>query len=111
MAIEYPFSIKAGPVAVEREGDGWYSHPAFPWDALPEEADCTEHIKAWGYEGCWNFLSDDHNAPALYKRYVDSEEADCSYWDPTAPEGDGWFLAAIFDTESGPCALWFRPLT
>jgi len=31
-------------------------------------------------------------------------------WNPTAPPGDGWQLAAISDTEDGPKAMYVRPM-
>jgi hypothetical protein len=32
-----------------------------------------------------------------------------SAWSPTAPEGDGWFLARIAEHDEGPYAVWARP--
>lgn len=33
---------------------------------------------------------------------------DFSNWTPEAPDGEGWVLVAIFDTEDGPAAWWLR---
>lgn len=42
------------------------------------------------------------------ERYDEGNSPDCSYWTPSRPEGEGWLLAAIYDTEDGPVALYVR---
>ena len=33
---------------------------------------------------------------------------DVSDWHPSAPEGEGWFIGSIHDTEDGPVCVWLR---
>lgn len=33
---------------------------------------------------------------------------DVSDWHPSAPEGEGWFMGSIHDTEDGPVCVWLR---
>ena len=40
----------------------------------------------------------------------DAAEGSFLFWEPTVPEGDGWFLFALYDTEDGPHACFTRPL-
>ncbi|MEL3807043.1 hypothetical protein V2V80_35145, partial [Pseudomonas aeruginosa] len=48
------------------------------------------------------------DAPRLY----DSARSDQRYseWIPTRPEGSGWFVLSIHDTENGPVCQYVRPL-
>jgi len=74
---------------VKRDKDGMWLHPGLPWEEVGEDvAQCMARL---GYEPLLQSLESD------------------SYWIPTTPTGEGWFLAAIFDTEDGPVALWIRP--
>lgn len=99
---------------VERDKYGFWLHPVLhkledeqPIDALPEAADM---------EFCYVEFFED--APEkLRQMYEDASFVDCSAsweeavkaWSPTPPKGDGWFLAAIYDTEDGPYACFTRP--
>lgn len=101
--------IESGNIEVKRDNEGMWMHPAFPWDSVAEDSDLRPYIKEWGYECRFNSL--DSDAPdEIIERYADSNEPDCSYWTPNTPDGDGWFLGAIYDTEEGPVACWMRPL-
>lgn len=100
--------INAGQVQVERDQDGHWMHPGLPWNEIEDDADCTPWIEKWGFD--WKLVGLEGDAPPeMVERYFESNESDCSYWTPTPPEGDGWFLAAIYDTEDGPYAMFLRP--
>ncbi len=30
------------------------------------------------------------------------------HWEPERPEGEGWFVGSIHDTEDGPVCIWLR---
>ncbi len=38
----------------------------------------------------------------------DADGPDISAWEPERPEGDGWFIGSIHDTEDGPVCVWMR---
>ncbi|EHU9778498.1 hypothetical protein KZ562_005197, partial [Escherichia coli] len=38
----------------------------------------------------------------------DADGPDISAWEPERPEGDGWFIGSIHDTEDGPVCIWLR---
>lgn len=88
--------------AVERDQDGWWSHP--------DEPDFDEDyaaFKAWlAQQGLelkqWHMDSDigEHHP-------YDDGECHCLGWEPECP-GPEWFLLGIFDTEDGPCVSWAK---
>jgi len=91
------------PVTPARDSDGLWTHPDYP---AAEEGQLTEtNFSQWlqlvGFES--------HvEAPA----YCANCESDISDWEPTAPEGDGWFVGSIHETEDEPYAVcvWLRKL-
>lgn len=54
-------------------------------------------------------LAEDHPA---WQAYFEGGAPGCAGWDPQPPEGIGWQLVAIYDTESGdgPAAMFVRAL-
>jgi hypothetical protein len=100
--------IEHGNIEVKRDKSGMWLHPAFPWNIVKEDTDIRPDLKKWGYKGCFRTL--DNDAPdEIVERYAKSNDPDCSYWTPTKPDGDGWILGAIYDTEDSPVALWLKP--
>lgn len=95
---------------VNRDKDGLWFHPSFPWNDIREEANITSYIENWGYEAKFILMQYDAS-DEIQNRYDKADSPDCSYWTPTKPDGEGWILGAIYDTEDGPCACWLRPIT
>lgn len=91
-------------VKVQREEDGQWWHPSIPWDDVPEDTDATPLLESLGYETA--FISMEFDAPDLLDKYEDGADINC--WSPSRPEGEGWFLGAIYHTEDGPAACWLR---
>ncbi|MGY8830077.1 MAG: hypothetical protein ACKVIS_11090 [Pseudomonadales bacterium] len=94
-------------VKVERDKYGHWTHPVWPKsdddDAIP---------KAWFIDrGLQLFTVDfEDDAPEeLVNNYFESGEPDVSSWEPTKPEGSGWFVFSIHDTDNGPICAWVRP--
>lgn len=89
-----------------RDENGWCTHPDLPeWDESESGADVLARI---GYEGDWVFMDGDADEK-LVDAYFEDGEPSCAAWTPTKPEGDGWLLVGIWDTEDGPVALFVRP--
>ncbi|KQQ94966.1 hypothetical protein [Massilia sp. Leaf139] len=53
-------------------------------------------------------LCDDKNAKEVAAFWLGGG-ADISPWVPAAPEGDGWTLAAVAESDQGPIAVFARP--
>ncbi len=39
---------------------------------------------------------------------LDAAGPDIAVWEPERPEGEGWFVGSIHDTEDGPVCIWLR---
>lgn len=89
--------------ARDQYGHVW--HPDLP--EMGEDEIVNPYLWAIGFD-C-KFVDMEGDAPALYDTYSDAGEPDCSAWIPSTPEGGGWLLAAIYDTEDGPYAMHARP--
>ncbi|HEM6858825.1 TPA: hypothetical protein U2I44_003802 [Providencia rettgeri] len=99
-------SIK--PELVERDEGGYWMHSQFPRTEVDSE------VEGWlsknRLEGRFIFMEsdideDDHPA---YDRYFHVGEPDFHDWEPSKPEGQGWFIGGIYETESGPVCAWLR---
>lgn len=95
-----------GPLPVERDEAGWWSHPA-----IPNFDDDFKAYKAWvkavGLETTYKALESDPDHP-LHDAWFERGECDASSWTPTPPAGAGWFTFSIHDTEDGPVWVWAR---
>ncbi len=92
---------------VERDQFGFWTHPNYP--DLADNCSCSEAqetLRRLGLELQNVFMESD--APRLY----DSARSDQRYseWIPTRPEGAGWFVLSIHDTDNGPVCQYVRPL-
>ncbi|MEK6294419.1 MAG: hypothetical protein V4793_24135, partial [Paraburkholderia tropica] len=92
------------PRKILRDEDGYLSHPDFP--ICDEGTNAGKFLDAFGIDA--EFVAMESDDPVAAERYFEAGEAHCSYWTPKPPEGDGWILLEIFDTEDGPCALFGR---
>lgn len=91
------------PRKIERDMHGYLVHPDYP--ICDEGTRADKFLEAFGIESA--FVDMESDAPeALYEAYMTG--ADVSAWWPTPPEGDGWVLLEIYDTENGPYAMFAR---
>ncbi|MBR8443273.1 hypothetical protein KDW23_01000 [Burkholderia cenocepacia] len=93
------------PREIVRDQDGMLSHPAVPY--LDEDVNYETFFAAFGIEAAFIHMEDDVDCDT-YDRYFASNSPDCSMWTPSTPQGDGWLLLEIYDTEDGPVALFVR---
>ncbi|QIR27540.1 hypothetical protein [Kluyvera genomosp. 3] len=103
--------LPIGPVEVERGDDGYWTHPAAAlqpdWDEGTSSAEMQDWYLAQGLEvKTVNLEDQDYD---LQERILE-EAGELREWDPLPPDGDGWFLFCIFDTESGAHAEFARRL-
>ncbi|WP_270422434.1 hypothetical protein [Citrobacter portucalensis] len=94
--------IPIGPVPVERDQIGRWSHPASAlqpdWDDSTPPAEIKGWFRSHGLEVKVVDLVDQDDA--LFDRCLENFET-LKEWEPTPPDGDGWFLFSIFDSEEG----------
>jgi len=90
---------------VERDQYGYWTHPIYNEFCDGRESIPVEEFNQW--------LADQGLKWSV--QYRDEEDIDLSVdgydistWQPAAPEGDGWFVASIHDTEDGAVCIWLR---
>ncbi|WP_322068961.1 hypothetical protein [Paraburkholderia bannensis] len=92
------------PREIVRNEDGYLTHPDFP--ICDEGTHAGKFLDAFGIDA--EFVAMESDDPEAAERYFEAGEMHCSYWTPTPPEGEGWLLLEIYETEDGPCALFGR---
>ena len=104
---------KIKPMTVERCDLGYWTHPDYFEPANNNEYGFLGEFEAWladqGLEHSVISLECDDAAEELAERYADGDlDCDISAWDPSRPDGEGWFIGSIHDTEDGPYCIWLR---
>lgn len=89
-----------------RDEDGHIQHPDMDGIGF-DEFDMGPQLRAIGLHSTTVCFESDASHEQR-ERYSDSDSPDCSYWTPSRPDGEGWLLAAIYDTEDGPVALYVK---
>lgn len=93
------------PREIVREEGGYLYHPELP--VLDESVRIDEFLATFGIES--EFVSmevDCPNDPRVDAYFED--DLDCSWWNPTPPDGEDWQLAEIYGTEDGVYAMFLR---
>lgn len=98
------------PVPVARTCDGYWCHPALSAFYNDREYVANTEYTQWlmdhGLED--NLVWQEDEVGSLH----DPEwlrQADFSTWAPPEPEGEGWFIGAIYeDEDNGPVCIWLR---
>ncbi|MDF3851394.1 hypothetical protein [Achromobacter denitrificans] len=100
--------IQAAPI--QRDSDGYWTHPAHPEFEEGQDAEATAWFKAQQLETHIAYLeseADDHPAALAY--WGDTGDSNISSWEPPRPQGEDWFVLSIHDTEDwGPVCVWVR---
>lgn len=105
ISLEGLRSALLAPCEITRDEEGYWTHPALP--ILDEDASISWFLQAFGIES--SFVAMEAGADSdLLDRYFYGDNEACAAWTPTTPNGAGWLLLAIYDTESGPYALFAR---
>ena len=98
---------KITALPVERNEHGCWTHPEYDKFCDGREHVPSAEFDAWvkgnGLE--WDYCLRDEEFDECAP-YLDS--ADFSQWQPLPPNGDGWFVGSIHDTEDGPVCVWLR---
>jgi hypothetical protein len=96
------------PLPVQRGKGGNWTHPQ-----LPEFGEnCGfEPIRIWleSQNLDWKMIPLEDDMPADdYAKWLAKDEYDAEGWEPTKPDGEGWFVLSIHDTEESPVCWWAR---
>lgn len=95
------------PITIKRDQHGFFYHPALP--DCDEDVHIDKLLGAFGLETTFVDLdSDPLSATAKDKMY---DVFDFSNWTPVRPNGDGWMLLQIQETENGVYAMFARRAT
>lgn len=90
---------------VERDENGYWTHPA--WPPFDEEYIPRSWFIDRGLEVATVDFHDEvpeHVSDA----YFDDCDCNCSGWEPSRPDGEGWFIFSIHEYEDGPVCVWVR---
>lgn len=90
-----------------RDENGYGFLPSFKDFHIPAEGFATGAVVN-GFEIATIALVDDHPAHEIAAAWVGGKN-DITAWEPTMPDGDGWYLAALEKSDEGPFAVWARP--
>ncbi|EIM8713274.1 hypothetical protein LN644_003183 [Salmonella enterica] len=96
---------KITALPVERDQCGYWTHPLYEEFCAGRESISSIEFDAWlnknGLEWKVSYRDDEEID-------TDVDWCDISAWQPEAPEGDGWFVGSIHDTENGAVCIWLR---
>ena len=98
--------IQAAPV--QRDSDGYWTHPAHTEFEEGQGAEAAAWFKAQQLQTHIAYLeSEPEDHPASVEYWGDAGGNNISTWEPPRPEGEGWFILSIHDTEDwGPVCVW-----
>lgn len=94
--------LNSGPI--ERDEDGYWCNAALP--CCDEDVDYAKLLAVFGLEAAIVFAETQMEIDA-YEAMC--EEGGCNAWTPAPPDGDGWVMASLHDTDDGAAAFYVRP--
>lgn len=94
-------------VEVVRDSDGYWIHPDLP-DFDEDAGAYNEWLKVQSLETSFVWLESERDDHPAFISYFENADLNISTWEPTPPDGDGWFLICISDTDDGPAACYAR---
>ncbi|KGB10026.1 hypothetical protein DR73_4482 [Enterobacteriaceae bacterium ATCC 29904] len=102
------FPERIGPATVVRNPDGFWTHPRY-FEPESDEARQGEfgdwlHRHRLTCRTCWM----ESDAPPPVTAAWEAGDSKACDWQPSAPDGEGWFIGSIHDTEDGPICVWLR---
>lgn len=100
-----PEAISIQPEEVVRDVNGSWTHSMWPSDG---EEDALP--KSWFAEQGLDLsiVELEYEEQEVADKYFEDGGPDFSYWQPSRPDGAGWFIFSIHDTDDGPVCVWVR---
>ena len=100
-------NITITKLPVERDQYGYWTHPEYDKFCDGREHISTDEFNAWmsanGLEWKVFYRDEDEIDPQV-------DGYDISSWQPEHPEGEGWFVGSIHDSDDGAVCIWLRNL-
>ncbi|QAV45422.1 hypothetical protein [Pantoea agglomerans] len=97
--------MSINPLEVQRDQYGYWSHPDYLAFCDGREFISTAEFNQWmsehGLQWKVEYRDEDMIDPTV-------DGCDISAWQPESPEGEGWFVGSIHDTEDGAVCIWLR---
>ncbi|APG52626.1 TPA: hypothetical protein U2J46_003011 [Providencia stuartii] len=98
-------SIK--PELVERDSMGYWVHSQIP------ETEDSNVFEEWITKNELDYTLTHMDCDlgcddSIYKSYFEDGDINISNWEPSKPEGRGWFVGGIYETEDSPVCMWLR---
>ncbi|MEJ5174655.1 hypothetical protein [Erwinia sp. MYb416] len=95
-------------VQPQRSRDGCWTHPHY---FIPDgDAEGPGEFNAWlaaQQLECSIRWMREEVPPELMRTYQLSD-GDISRWQPAIPQGSGWFIGSLHDTQQGAVCIWLR---
>ncbi|KAA0264819.1 hypothetical protein [Hafnia alvei] len=88
------------PAEVKRNQEGYWTHPEYEKFCGDREFISTTEFDVWTKSNNLEWAVD----------FPDETLSGCHMpeWQPEIPDGEGWFVGSIHDTEDGPICIWLR---
>lgn len=96
------------PIEPQRDRDGYWTHPDVPGIETSEQFNVWQAEQGFQCSVVMLESDDGEGSEDAQKRYFEDGDTDILCWQPSKPEGEGWFIVSIHDTEDGPACLWIR---
>lgn len=103
-----PFK-RISPAEVTRDEYGYWLHPDFPhFEEVIITSEWQDYLDQNKLQS--KFVDMDGDAPEYVTDgyFATGNPEYCSAWEPTPPDGEGYFLFGIWDTDDGPTSCWVR---
>ncbi|AEY69630.1 hypothetical protein PEp14_00041 [Erwinia phage PEp14] len=85
---------------------GYYAHVDYPGHLTDEAFSRWTQLTGLEFAAAW--MESDPDAEELMRRYGAGDN-DILAWEPAKPEGDGWFVGSIHESDDGgPVCVWLR---
>lgn len=95
------------PEQLQRDDLGHWTHSAWPQDG-EENAIPVTWFADQGLELAITYFENDAPDEMTEAYYENGQPELCREWQPSKPDGEGWFVFSIHETDDGPICVWVR---